>query len=238
MTLALIAVFALVAGLVVFGLLAWERIVARRRAEEPGSSWGASERARAARPDATPDLPRGFGPGRRWFAVASQHPEAVAKALGLRTLMPANWRAGLAEPEPRAVFVSPPVAGFVFAVGGGVDAGSDTEALLAQVAALSRTFGVAAWFRADMAVERHGFVLARRGEVVRGYGTGLWCGEPTPAEHELGCYVADPRDRSGDPEPWWPDDRIVLAIAAAWTVDPSRLDARAVAAGVGLVGRA
>jgi hypothetical protein len=75
--------------------------------------------------DQTPDRPQGFGYKVLWFAVRDSDPAAVIDALGLEGAMPANWASGLAaacpdtyaEDADRWMFVSPPVNGWVLAVG-------------------------------------------------------------------------------------------------------------------------
>lgn len=230
--------------ILVYGLFAWERIVQRRRASEPDSSWGATARARAARPATQADAPRAFGRSACWLVVPATRSEEVVRALALRTVLPANWQAGLAEAEQGGVFVSPPVHGRVFVVGRALLGSSAPEAALApRLAKLSERFGVAAWFCADPSLDVFGWALAERGALQRGYawqepgGTAWWHGEVTAAEQELGCFVDDPRDRSDDDEKWWPDRGVVHALAAAWSVDPDRLGEGQSVAGLGAVGR-
>jgi hypothetical protein len=177
--------------------------------------------------------------------VRANDADRVAAALGLRTVLPANWRAGLAETETHGVFVTPPVAGWVFAVGPDlqVPPGAEQEELVPLLERLAATFGEAAWFTTDAAAERHGWAFARGGAVHRGYaydgdvGDVFWLGEVTDTERALGCFVADPRDRSEDEEKWWPDERVVLEVAAAWTLDPRRLPALGKGLAAGVVGR-
>lgn len=171
-------------------------------------------------------------------------PQAVAKALSLRTVLPANWRAGLADAQQAGVFVSPPVDGCVFACGADVAACVDVEAdIVPRLELLAARFGMAAWFRSDDAGDAYGWALARDGALVRAYafdgerGPSAWLGDVDPAERALGCHVDDPRDLSDDDVKWWPDRRIVHALAAAWSIDPDQLPARASACGVGVVGR-
>ncbi len=204
-------------------------------------------RARDARPDPTPDAPCAFAAGWAWFAVASADAAAVARALGLRTVLPANWRSGLAAARSDGVFVTPPCADHVLVVGQDVarrSAADDGEgSLLAMLATLSRAFGQAAWFCTDPAAERHGWALASAGLVVRAYeftgegGAVVDRGAVTPAEAALGCFVDDPRDTSDDPIKWWPNDRLVRALAAAWATDPGSFDAKAGVPSAGWWGR-
>ncbi len=179
------------------------------------------------------------------MVVRASDGEAVVRALGLRTVLPANWAAGLAEVQQQGVFVTPSVDGWVLAVG--ADLRADDRSVGAFVTPLlerlGATFGGAAWFFTDAAVERHGWALATRSELARGYafdgeqGHVFWHGEVTDAERELDCFVDDPRDSSDDDIKWWPDERTVLSLAAAWSLDPGRIAERARAPSVGWVGR-
>ena len=171
-------------------------------------------------------------------------PADVARALALRTVLPANWRGGLADVRAAGVFVSPLVDGFVFVTGADVRALADVDAEVApRLAHLSAQFGFAAWFRSDDAADAYGWAFARSGEVARAYafagehGPVAWLGEADAAERALGCHVDDPRDRSDDDVKWWPDRRIVHALAAAWARDPDALPARGAVGGPGVVGR-
>lgn len=144
--------------------------------------------------------------------------------------------------------MTPACAGYVFVVGRDVlrrtaRHGDGDRALLPTLAALSRTFGAAAWFCADAAGERHGWAIASAGLVVRAceftgeQGAVADVGAVTAAETALGCFVDDPRDSSDDPIKWWPDDRLVRQLAAAWTCDPARLDGVAAEPACGWFGR-
>jgi hypothetical protein len=74
-----------------------------------------------------PDAPSSFGYKTSWFAVRSRDPGAIARALGLSEMVATNWTSGLAVATARpgsvpaeaeaAVFISPPVDGWVFVVG-------------------------------------------------------------------------------------------------------------------------
>jgi hypothetical protein len=157
--------------------------------------------------------------------------------------LPANWQAGLADARAAGVFVSPPVDGFVFVTGAEVMALDDVDGDIAsRLVRLSADGGFAAWFRSDDVGDRYGWAFARDGEVVRAFayagerGPCAWLGEVDAAERQLGCHVDDPRDRSDDEVKWWPDRRIVHALAAAWSLDPDVLAGHAVC-GSGHVGR-
>ncbi|MBM3973255.1 MAG: hypothetical protein FJ301_04055 [Planctomycetes bacterium] len=171
-------------------------------------------------------------------------PAAVARALALRTMLPANWHSGLVDVRDVGTFVSPPVDGFVFVTGADVVGfGAVEQDVAPRLARLSAEFGFAAWFRSDDAADAYGWACARDGELARAYafagehGPVAWEGDVDDVERALGCHVDDPRDKSDDEVKWWPDRRIVHALAAAWAVDPDELSQRGGAAGVGVVGR-
>jgi len=166
------------------------------------------------------------------------------RALGLRTVLPANWAAGLAAAAAAGTFVSPPVRGFVLVTGSDLQRHSNPdEDLLPLLERLSRQFGRACWFVSDSERDVHGWVRAEGGAIERAYayvvdrGHLLMAGEITDCERALGCFVDDARDGSDDEVKWWPDRRIVHALAAAWAVDPDRLDAGTAVPGSGYFGR-
>ncbi len=166
------------------------------------------------------------------------------RALGLRTVLPANWRSGLTEVAQGGVFVTTRVDGWVLAVGRDLKVLGHPDAIVPPLLErLSREFGCAAWFFSDTDADQHGWALATNGTLVRGYaydgddGHVFWSGEVTAVERDLDCFVDDPRDRSDDEVKWWPDERIVRAIAAAWSLDPWGLGERDLPPSVGWVGR-
>ncbi|MFY9342358.1 MAG: hypothetical protein WAT39_07705 [Planctomycetota bacterium] len=178
-----------------------------------------------------------------WLAVATTDHAALVRALGLRTELPANWAGGFAEAQAGGVFVTPAVARHCLVVGAGVDALDLDGEVLPLLAALSRSFGRAAWFRRDDQGERHGWAVAEAGRIVRAYawdgtvGHVAWDGEVSADERELGCFVDDPRDHSDDEQKWWPDARLVDALAARWSIDPKALAGHATGTCLGTCGR-
>lgn len=173
--------------------------------------------------------------------MRAEDPQVVVDALQLRTVLPANWFAGLQAEE--GVFVTPSIDGWVLAVGDDLRGNGDYARVVpALIERLSAVCGEAAWFVTHDEAEHHGWALARRGQVERAFvwagddAEVLWLGEVTAAERDIGCYVDDPRDQSEDGG-WWPDDRHVLRIAARWSVDPSRLAAGGRSPSVGCLGR-
>ncbi len=159
-------------------------------------------------------------------------------------MLPANWRAGLAEVEEQGVFVTPPLAGWVLAVGRDLAAlTADPTTIEPLLAGLSERFGDAFWFTTDDERDVHGWARGAGGALTRGYayaeehGHIFWRGDVTEEERALGCFVDDPRDRSADDVKWWPDRAVVCALAERWAIDPAGIDAGAAPASAGFVGR-
>jgi len=162
--------------------------------------------------------------------------------MALRTVLPANWRAGLLEVAERGVFVAP-LDGQVLATGPDLLAAdaAGIARIEALLVALSRTFGEVRWFQCHAEAELFGWARATRGEVSRGYAFASeqhiwWHGEVTEAEHAAGCFVDDPRDTSDDEVKWWPDERLVRHLASAWSIDPFLLGERTGPGGSGQTG--
>jgi hypothetical protein len=182
-----------------------------------------------------------------WLAIRADDPELVVRALQLRTVLPANWAAGLAQTATEGVFVTPPVEGWIFAVGRDLAVTTHNPVEMESlITGLSEQYDKVMWFSTDEDRDVHGWAMAQRGEFVRGYayvdeqGHTLWHGDVTEIETALGCFVDDPRDQSDDEIKWWPDRRTVLAIAAAWSKDPTTIGSEQVgdgAASAGLLGR-
>jgi hypothetical protein len=162
----------------------------------------------------------------------------------MRTVLPSNWTAGIAEAVNVGGFATPSIDGWVLVVGRDVAAATlDARRVEAMLTALGAVFGAAQWFVTDDENDRHGWAIAASGELVRGYafagehGHIWWHGDVTDAEHALRCFVDDPRDSSDDEVKWWPERRTVLALARAWSVDPSALPERDLPPSRGWLGR-
>lgn len=69
--------------------------------------------------DQTPDKPQAFGYKVSWFALKASDPAAVVDAFGVGAATPSNWSSGLtaANGDDPWLFVSPPIDGWIFAVG-------------------------------------------------------------------------------------------------------------------------
>ena len=167
-----------------------------------------------------------------WLVIKSRSLLAVQSALGLHNVKPCRWAEGLAA-EAR-LFISPPVDGWVLAVGSGIpDPTEDADACFRFVTEISRKLGQVQLFKASRLLNHHAWVQARSGKIVRAYawaGRTVWQqGLRTAAEKELKlkCY-----DYFSCPEPDFfslsdplsSNVEKVPLLAARWSFDPGRLD--------------
>jgi len=197
-------------------------------------------------------IPFGFKNG--WFAIKTTDSGAVVKALGLSEPREADWETGIeaSYTGTSSVFVTRVerwtlVVGFWTASLGSHD---PTRKTVEQtIVKLSQQFGEAQAFFTHRVTECHCWTLARDGTLVRSFGyTGdsgeLFAnfGEPTEAERgfdlqkitrlaELlkrdseGEEVGEELDALLAEEVWSPSESDVMAVAASWSLDPTRLDA-------------
>jgi hypothetical protein len=189
----------------------------------------------------------GFGYKSAWLAIRSDDPRGVAEALGLDELRPASWAEGLEETYgssgPRApVFVAPPLDGWILTVLGGGDLFEDDGrgggAL--DLSALSRRFGEAQKFASHRVVEYQEWQRWLDGSPVRRY---CWIGESGEIRYDEGDPVAAEGNiiREADLDGDWEDvdfadEEVVMAVAEAWSVNPTRLDERDDLPAEGLLG--
>jgi hypothetical protein len=190
-------------------------------------------RGPARRPgvDVTPDRPISFGPKSSWLAVRAASADEVAHALGYERPTRANWNVGFERAfgsvGVKECFITAPVDGWVFVVNHAVaDEGSlETIAALARRLerpvygfASHRARSEAAWVVADgQAITRAwsvsgGQVVYERGAV-------------TPEERALQISFAREPDPGDEAWKRQHDEHTVLALAKAWTRDPTTLAA-------------
>ena len=184
-----------------------------------------------------------FGYETAWFAVRSDDPHAVARALGVRTAMPASWCAGLTRAVDEGIFVTPSVDGWVFAVGVDAFQRGDCQQVSEALQRLGAACGPAFWFATHARVDVHGWACADGQRLVRAYlyegdqPRVVWDeGDKTPTEQQLGYFEDDPRDTSDDDIKWWPTPADVMRLAKTWTLDPCALGSKA-SLGTGHLGR-
>ena len=195
----------------------------------------------------TPPQPFGYKTG--WFAVRSEDMHAVAKAIELERPEQVNWQYGVwhaQEYNDYQIFVTPPVNGWVLAVGLPIVWEADGRAHERMVG-LSKQFGEAQLFVSVRTSSSYLWARAVSGKLLRlfyeGDGDRRVTGENTEAERELGFSFFDATSPESRQPGYWerkdltfPDEDCVLNLAARWSVDPSKLDKMGLAASLGLLG--
>jgi hypothetical protein len=178
--------------------------------------------------------PASFGYKRRWLAVRSEDPGAVAKALALEDVRPATWRDGIERNGDDLVFVTPPIDGWTLAL-------IDSAIGEPDLAELSRAFGEVQLFGTHRVPESHEWQRWMDGSPVRRY---CWIGDRGEIPFDQGEPAAAEGGiaRAGDLGRYWDelefaDEETVLVVAREWSVDPSTLDARTDLPDEGLIGR-
>lgn len=172
------------------------------------------------------DGPVGFGYKASWLALRSTSQDDVAVELGLTGTRSATWSEGVeaAYEAGGAVFVTPPVDGWVLALGR-FGSGWDSDE---DLAGLSRRFGEAQLFGTHRVSGYDEWQRWIDGEPVRRY---AFADEVLFDEGER--EGADAHEEDDD---WWPDEEVTIAKAREWSVDPTTLDERTDLAPTGLLG--
>ncbi len=165
----------------------------------------------------------------RWMAVKASTVRQVRNALELSNATPCSIEDGLAGNHQQALFLAPPVNGWVLITGPGVpDPSEDIDEVFHLLRSLSVKLGAAQFFSFNRALGHHGWGWARGGGVVRAFawaGRTLWNdGEVSPAERafRMRCPAyEDPPPRSAlAREAILANVDKVPLLAARWSVDP------------------
>lgn len=178
----------------------------------------------------------GFGGKQAWLAVRADgsdvDPERVIAALGLRDLGTVPWRDGidLAHLTDDRLAVTPPLPGardhqwvlatgrWLLRPGTSVDVTGLSAALATEVQ----------FFATHRVTELHRWQRAAEGELIRAFGyvgqTGevtSWHGDPDPAERDAGLPGVLEEETTV-----LVGEKDVLAVANAWSIDPTTLTGR------------
>jgi hypothetical protein len=178
------------------------------------------------------DVMVGFGSKQAWLAIAGDDADGVLKALGLNDLGPVPWRAGidLAYLTDDRVAVTPPLPGardtrWTLATGRHLLSPATTIDVV-ELSAVLRT--EVQFFATHRVTELHRWQRAVGGELIRAFGyvgrTGevtTWHGEPGPVERDAGLPAELTEDTTV-----LVDEKDVLRVADAWSIDPTSLTGR------------
>lgn len=169
-----------------------------------------------------------------WLAIKSRSPLSVQSALGLHNAKPCSWIQGLAGEEK--LFIAPPVKGWILVMGSGLpEPGDDIDLCFRFLLELSRKLGQVQFFSANRVLHYHAWAKADGGKILRAYawaGKTLWQqGSQTAAEKELGLKCFGYLENLEPPGYGQPDIAAMNAekvglLAARWSIDPGRIDAR------------
>lgn len=189
-----------------------------------------------ARPESLfPEAPVPFGPKMAWLAIPGYTASEVISALRLGDVAPANWTKGLglAYSDNNQVFVTPALSGWVLVIGKTLWQKADMNCSAENIQWLKdvgRLFGNACFFSTMRGLGNHGWVGIRNGNIVRAYGYSgelqelIWLvGDPTEEEIAVNPAFANEVEERMQPgfRPVIPDEKMVLAMAAGWSVDVS-----------------
>lgn len=201
-------------------------------------------------PRLIPDHPIEIGYKRSWFAVREVEAQALASIFSLGHTYPCNWQYGLAAAREGNVFISPAMRGWRLVVGNLLPLG-DSNASIGTVKALlqrsSRVAPEAQFFATHRVSEFHCWLKAEAGMLVRAYAylgdrmelladEGIkTAAEPTGliSAREIALLEADE-----EVEVTFPDEDLVMTIAAAWSLNPNAFAEEDARAGLGVVGAA
>lgn len=181
----------------------------------------------------------------RWVAVRSVDVGFVQEALGLSNTARCSWQESLARGGERAVFLTPPVMGWVLAIGPGLpDPVEDVDECYHFLVQLSRSVGEIQYFSVHPVLQHHAWARLSGGEVLRAY---AWAGETmwdqgavsrAESDLQMKCFAYGDTtatmltaidDAAGNVEK-------LPALAARWSINPAGIDERILEHGRGIAG--
>lgn len=200
------------------------------------------------------DPPQRFGSDMAWLAIRSEDTVAVAAALGLGRLRPANWSSGVGaiyDPEVSGelVFVSPPTKGWTLVAGESLPlppGAGFVDKLTPLLQRLANQFSSVQYFADFPIIDFYAWVRFDKKRRIRAFAIGeagpIWqLGRPSSVERRLGLSfieVRGIRERHGDVGgelQLHPTEEHVFAIAADWSINPMAIESSAAPYGVGWV---
>lgn len=166
---------------------------------------------------------------RTWAAIRAATPATVQRALGLSRSMPCSWSEGMTGEHD--FFISQRINGWVIVTGAGLpNPSDDVDGCFHFLITLSRKLGHVQFFHAENFSRHHAWVRLDDGYVTRAYawaGETVWSqGEKTALEMELKmkCFGYG-EDVFSEKIVQANCDKVPL-LAARWSMDPARVNAR------------
>ncbi|MFT3731600.1 MAG: hypothetical protein QM780_09315 [Hyphomicrobium sp.] len=189
-----------------------------------------------------------------WLAIRSEDPTAVAAALGLTRLRPANWTSGVgaiydSEISNGLVFIAPPIKGWTLVAAESLPIPAG-DAFIDKMTPLLRHLAIefqsVQCFASFPIINSYAWARFDRGRRVRAFavadGGVIWNnGKPSQEERQLGLSfieVRGIRERHGDlggELQLYPTEDHVYAIAGGWSINPMAIETLRAPAGVGWV---
>ncbi|MBX6313690.1 MAG: hypothetical protein IRY99_12340 [Isosphaeraceae bacterium] len=161
----------------------------------------------------------------------------MATTLNLEDARPSTWAEGIEHayygslPDGRSeMFVSPPIAGWTFAVGG---LRRLTELQVSEwlsfLGDLSAKLGEIQYFNTYRVVEHHAWAKAVGGQIVRAFS---YLGERQEILADVGNRTPEEAELDLD----YPSEHDVMRLAGRWSIDPSRIEEYESEPSLGLLG--
>ena len=200
------------------------------------------------KPVLIPDQPVDIGYTCSWFAVRDMDPYELAAIFRLGYVRDCNWEYGIAATKTDGVFISPPLQGWRLVLGRQLpfaDGELNREQVLALLARSSSKAGEAQFFATHRVSEFHCWMKAQAGHLVRAY---AYQGDHLEVVQDIGARTSgEPADllsaadlaaleEDEDVALSFPDEDVVMAIAAAWSIDPNTISTSNEQQTLGVVG--
>lgn len=201
-----------------------------------------------------PDGPCAFGCAMAWLAVRCDDPKQLVDALRLEGAAPCNWNSGIGAVYDdwlgaSRIFVSPPVNGWVFAVGLALPhplGAGFVDKCTPLLVDLGAHFSEAQYFFSYPPIDYYAWAMVKDGRLVRAFGVSdegiVWNkGRPSREERSLGLKLFElrgVRGRKGDAGGeliLHPTEDHVLRLANRWSKDPTTLNQGDAPAGLGFI---
>lgn len=166
---------------------------------------------------------------RTWIAIRAATAATVQRALSLNRSMPCSWSEGMTGEHD--FFISQRINGWVIVTGAGLpNPSDDVDACFLFLIALSRKLGHVQFFHAENFSHHHAWARLDDGYVTRAYawaGETVWQqGEKTALETELKLKCFSYGEDVFSEKTLQANCDKVSQLAARWSLDPARVNAR------------